>query len=112
MEFKLFTCGIFINLQKAFDTVNNAILLKKLQHYGIRGNVNDWFSSYLIGRTQTTQIADCISNKEITMTGVPQGSVLGPLLFVLYINDVYNSSDKLQFYLFADDTICYLLIKV
>ena len=104
MEFKLFTCGIFIDLRKAFDTINHAILLKKLQHYGIRGNVNDWFSSYLIGRTQTTQIADCISNKEITMTGVPQGSVLGPLLFILYINDICNSSDKLQFYLFADDT--------
>ena len=104
MANKLYTCGIFIDLQKAFDTVNYSILLKKLQHYGIRGVVNDWFSSYLSGRMQTTQIGQNISAKEETLCGVPLGSILGPLLFLIYINDIYNSSEKLKFYLFADDT--------
>ena len=104
MDRKLFSCGIFIDLQKAFDTVDHKILLRKLSHYGIRGVINDWFSSYLTGRTQTTQNGDCISDKNVTLAGVPQGSVLGPLLFILYINDIYKASKKLKSYLFADDT--------
>ena len=78
--------------------------MKKLHHYGVRGVVNDWFRSYLSNRTQTTQVGDKVSDKELTTIGVPQGSVLGPLLFLIYVNDIYNSSNKLQFYLFADDT--------
>ena len=104
MDNNLFSCGIFIDLQKAFDTVNHAILVKKLHFYGIRGVVNDWFLSYLSNRTQTVQIGDSISDKCNVLTGIPQGSVLGPLLFILYINDIYTSSSKLKFYLFADDT--------
>ena len=76
----------------------------KLHHYGIRGVINDWFSSYLSNRTQTSQIGSDISSKDKILFGVPQGSVLGPLLFLIYINDIYQASHKLNFYLFAHDT--------
>ena len=100
----LYSCGVFIDLRKAFDTVDHTILLCKLSHYGIRGIINDWYASYLIDRTQTTQVEASISSKGKILFGVPQGSVLGPLLFLIYINDIYHVSSKLNFYLFADDT--------
>ena len=104
MDKKLFSCGVFIDLKKAFDTVNHTILLDKLNYYGFRGIVNQWFSSYLSNRTQSTEIGSHISSKLNINCGVPQGSVLGPLLFLLYINDIQYCSSKLQFFLFADDT--------
>ena len=105
MDKGLYSCGIFIDLKKAFDTVDHTILLYKLHHYGFRGIINNWFASYLSGRTQSTQIgSSAVSRKERIVCGVPQGSVLGPLLFLIYVNDMYRSSNKFEFYLFADDT--------
>ena len=112
MDNKLFSCGIFIDLKKAFDTVDHSILLNKLNHYGVRGIVNDWFSSYLFKRTQTTVINSFISDKEIVPCGVPQGSVLSPLLFLIFINDLPNSSQKLIFFYLRMTQTCFMLIDI
>ena len=107
LDNKHFGCGIFINLQKAFDTVNHQTLLNKLKHYGIRGTALTWFISYLSNRTQCVSVNGHISSHLEITCGVPQGSVLGPLLFLIYINYLPKSSKKLSFYLFADDTNIY-----
>ena len=100
-------CGIFIDLKKTFDTVNHSILLRKLEHYGIRGPALDWFKSYLTNCKQYVYFNGHSSETKNITCGVPQGSVLGPLLFLLYINDISNGSKKLDFFLFADDTNIY-----
>ena len=100
-------CGIYIDLRKAFDTVNHNILIKKLEHYGVRGILLEWFKSYLNERKQFVFMNGESSDIKYMACGVPQGSVLGPLLFLLYINDLPNISAKLKFFLFADDTNIY-----
>ena len=107
MDNGMYGCGVFIDLKKAFDTVNHKILLTKLEHYGIRNNMLDWFNSYLTDRKQYVSFNGESSEMRSVTCGVPQGSVLGPLLFLVYINDLPNISDKLSFFLFADDTNLY-----
>src|ERR1043165_7700875 len=103
-----FSIGIFLHLAKAFDTVNHEILIAKLNHYGIRGKPLEWFKSYLTSRTQRVNCNGCLSNLQAILFGVPQGSILGPLLFLIYINDLPNSSTLLRFILFADDSNVFL----
>ena len=96
--------GIFVDLSKAFDTIDHDILLYKLENYGIRGIANKLISSYLKGRQQYVHVLEEDSQKLPVVYGVPQGSVLGPLLFLLYINDISNTCDLSKFIMFADDT--------
>jgi len=96
--------GICIDLQKAFDTVNHDILLRKLNTYGIRGVMYDWIKDYLSNRQQYVALQDVYSLSLNVTCGVPQGSVLGPLLFLIYVNDIGNVLPTKTVKLFADDT--------
>ena len=99
-----YTIGIFLDLKKAFDTVNHQILIDKSDFYGIRGIPLAWLTSYVDNRQQYFMVNGHVSSNNTVVWGVRQGSVLGPLLFLLHINDLFLSSNYLSFILFADDT--------
>ena len=94
---------LLIDFSKAFDMVDHGILLAKLEHYGVRSNALDWFRSYLSDRRQYVHVNDTDSTTENLYHGVPQGSILGPLLFIIYINDIPSISNLAKFILYADD---------
>ena len=91
LDNKTFSCGVFVDLEKAFDTVNHKILLKKLEFYGVRGVANNWFSSYLANRKQMVCLQGASSQPLDITCGVPQGSILGPLLFLVYTSDMHTA---------------------
>ena len=96
--------SIFLDLSKAFDTLDHTILLKKLQYYGFNGVALSWFKNYLSDRTQFVDFDGTSSSMLNLNTGVPQGSILGPLLFMIYMNDISAASDKFVAVLYADDS--------
>ena len=98
-----FNLTVFIDLRKAFDTVIFGVLLGKLKHYGVRNTEKNWFHSYLTGRSQFTEVNGVRSSRRSVEYGVPQGSVAGPLLFLILVNDFYRAVDS-DTILFADDT--------
>ena len=105
------TCILYLDLKKAFDSVCIEILLRKIYYIGIRGSLYDIIDSYLCNRQQITKINHTYSDKQAITVGVPQGSILGPLLFIMYINDMPNITDLASFYVFADDTAVMIKAK-
>ena len=96
--------AIYLDLSKAFDTIDHSILIHKLEYYGIKGTSLKWFTSYLTNRKQYVQFNNETSSSNLISTGVPQGSILGPLLFIIYMNDIAKVTTKFHFTLYADDT--------
>ena len=106
-----FVTGLFLDFSKALDIINYHILFAKLYHYGIRGCLMDWFKSYLTDRKQCVDYKGYSSSMQTVTCGVPQGSTLGPLLFVIYLNDLATVSEHIFSILFADDTNMFMCGK-
>ena len=104
LQEKMYVAGVFIDLSKAFDTLDHVILLNKIEHYGVRGLPLSLFTSYLSNRKQAVVVRQSMSSFLNIKSGVPQGSILGPLLFLIYINDLTSISRDAFPLLFADDT--------
>ena len=102
-----YTAALLIGLKKAFDTVDHKIFLAKLDFYGLEGKELNWFKSYLENRRQYCKVNGKVSKTEVVNCGVPQGSCLGPLLFLVYINDLPNCLEKSNVSMYADDTCLY-----
>ena len=101
-----------MDLSKTFDTLDHNILIKELAHYGINGTPLEWFTSYLTGRSQYVEIDGVFSNVLSLSTGVPHGSILGPLLFLIYMNDIPYCTKYFNFILYADDTTLSKTIQI
>ena len=101
------TIACFIDMAKAFDTVNHNILLQKLNKLGIRRNTRRWLENYLTNRKQCTMANGTTSSYHDIVCGVPQGSILGPLLFIIYMNDINTSCKNSNYLLYADDTVIF-----
>ena len=111
LQKKNMVAGIYLDLSKAFDTVCHKILLAKLEHYGIRGEALNWFKSYLKQRKQYTALDEHQSIEQEVPYGVPQGSVLGPLLFLVFVNDIDSAVENNKLRLFADDSNVFVVSR-
>ena len=100
-------CGVFLDIRKAFDSVSHSGLLHKLSSIGLPSHLYSWFCSYLANRTQSVKVGNSVSSTLPVLSGVPQGSILGPLLFIIYINDIPDLDPEFlsRMFIYADDIL-------